>query len=350
MDRRQLVAGLAATGATAGFSRAARAQDSVAGFYKGRTITLFVPTSPGGINDISARLAARHIGRFLPGAPNVVVQNIPGGGGLVAANRLYNTAERDGSVISIIQRGAMQLAIQGHANAKFDPMKFTWLGSLSSYEDDAYLLLVNASHPARTAADLKKGGAVVRLGGDQPGSTNLTFAIIAKTVLGLNIEVVRGYPGAAPMFLAMQRGEIDGQVIGLQAVRAGQPNLWDEKKLRPLIQFGRVKRLAAMPDVPTGRELAPDARMLSLIEFAELPFFMALPFLAPPDIPADRAGALQTAFMEMTRDRDFRADAEKMKVELSPIDGDAVKTLVEKSATTPKDVVTLYNEMVPVGT
>ncbi|MDB5507788.1 MAG: family tricarboxylate transporter, receptor protein [Hyphomicrobiales bacterium] len=350
MDRRQVLLGLGAAGFFNGIATpSSSAQDSVEAFYKGRTVTLFVPTAPGGINDISARLTARHMGRFLPGAPNIVVQNIPGGGGLVAANRLYNTAERDGSVISIIQRGTMQLAIQGHANAKFDPMRFTWLGSLSSYEDDAYLLLVNADHPAKTAADLKKTGVVVKLGGDQPGSTNLTFAIIAKTVLGLNVDVVRGYPGAAPMFLAMQRGEIDGQVIGYHSVRAGQPHLWDNKKVRPLVQFGRVDRLSSLPDVPTGRELAPDARMRALLEFAELPFFMALPFLAPPDVPAERAAALQKAFMDMTRDADFKADAEKMKVDLSPIDGAAVKKLVAASTTTPKDVIALYNELVPVG-
>ena len=349
MDRRDLLAGMGAVALSAATGPAAFAQDDVASFYKGRTMTLFVPTSPGGINDISARLTARHIGRFIPGAPNLVVQNIPGGGGLVAANRLFNTAERDGSVISIIQRGTMQLAIQGNANAKFDPLKFTWLGSLSSYDDDAYLLLVNSDHPAKTAADLKKDGIVAKLGGDQPGSTNLTFAIIAKNVLGLNVDVVRGYPGAAPMFLAMERRELDGQVIGYNSVRAGQPHLWEGKKVRPLVQFGRVKRLPALPDVPTGRELVTDEKMRALLEFAELPFFMALPFLAPPGLPADRAAALQKAFMDMTRDNEFQADAEKMKVELSPIDGDAVAKLVAQSAKTPKDVIALYNKMVPTG-
>lgn len=347
MDRRTFLQG---AGAAAAFAASpASAQDSVEAFYKGRTIMLTVPTSPGGINDISGRLVGRHLGRFLPGNPNVVVQNVPGGGGLVAANKLYNTAERDGTVISIIQRGTMQLQIQGNPNAKFDPAQFTWLGSLSSYEDDAYLLLVNDPHPARSAADLRKPGVVAKLGGDQPGSTNLTFAMIAKSVLGLNIDVVRGYPGAAPMFLAMERRELDGQVIGYNSVRAGQPHLWQNKLVRPLVQFGRVSRLAALPDVPTGRELAPDARMRALVEFAELPFFMALPFLAPPGLPPERAAALQKAFMAMVADKDFQSDAAKVNIELSPIDSDKVRELVAQSAATPKDVIALYNEMVPVG-
>jgi tripartite-type tricarboxylate transporter receptor subunit TctC len=348
MHRRHILQGLGAMGAAV-IAPPAFAQESVETFYRGRTIMMTVPTSPGGINDISGRLVGRHLGRFIPGNPNIVVQNVPGGGGLVAANKLYNTSERDGTVISIIQRGTMQLQIQGNANAKFDPKLFTWLGSLSSYADDGYLLLVNDGHPAKTAADLRKSGVVAKLGGDQPGSTNLTFALLAKTVLGLNIDVVRGYPGAAPMFLAMERGELDGQVIGYNSVRAGQPFLWQNKKVRPLIQFGRLTRLPALPDVPTGRELAPDDRMRALVEFAELPFFMALPFLAPPGLPADRAAALQKAFMDMVRDKDFIADAEKVNIELSPIDGNAVRELVVRSAATPKDVIALYNEMVPVG-
>jgi tripartite-type tricarboxylate transporter receptor subunit TctC len=172
---------------------------------------------------------------------------------------------------------------------------------------------------------------------------------VAKTVLGLNIDVVRGYPGAAPMFLAMERRELDGQVVGFNSLRAGQPHLWQNKKVRPLIQFGRITRLASLPDVPTGRELARDDKLRALIEFAELPFFMALPFIAPPNIPADRAAALQKAFMDMTRDKDFQQDAEKVNIELSPIDGPAVRNLVARSAATPKDVIALYNEMVPVG-
>jgi tripartite-type tricarboxylate transporter receptor subunit TctC len=160
MDRRRFLTGL--TAATT-LPLPALAQESVESFYKGKNITLIVPTSPGGINDISGRLLSRHFGRFLPGNPNVVVQNVPGGGGLVAANKLYNTSERDGSVISLIQRGTMQVQIQGNSNAKFDPQKFTWLGSLSSYTDDGYLLLVNHDHPAQTSEDLRKSGIVANL-------------------------------------------------------------------------------------------------------------------------------------------------------------------------------------------
>jgi tripartite-type tricarboxylate transporter receptor subunit TctC len=315
----------------------------VEAFYKGRTVTMLVGTSPGGINDISARLVARHLSRFIPGNPNIVVQNNPGGGGLVTANRLYFNAEKDGSVLTKLERAVPQLAIQGHPNAAFDPARFTWLGSLSSYADDAYLMLVNANHPAKTVADLKTPGTSVALGADNAASSNLIFAVIAREVLGLNVNVVRGYAGAAPLFLAMQRGELDGQMVGLSSVRTGQRQLWTNGAFRPLMTFGRATRHPEFPDIPTGRELAGDPGAIALIEFAELPFFMALPFAAPPDIPPDRAKALQAAFAAMCRDKAFVEEAEKLGIDLSPVGGDEILALLARTAATPKEVITRYN-------
>jgi tripartite-type tricarboxylate transporter receptor subunit TctC len=332
-------------GLIAGLPSAAIGQ-SVEQFYRGRTMTLVVGTSPGGINDISARLVARHLGRFIPGNPTIIVQNVPGGGGLVTANRIFNASERDGSVIAKLERAVPQLAIQGHPNANFDPMKFTWLGSLSSYANDAYLLLVNAGHAARAVADLKRPGVLVTVGADNAASSNLIFGIIAREVLGLNVNVVRGYTGAAPMFLAMQSGELDGQMVGLSSIRSGQRDLWNRGAFRPLLQFGRSTRLAELPDLPTGRELAEDPQGLALIEFAELPFFMALPFAAPPGLPADRAAALSTAFMAMCRDKSFLGEAEALGFDLSPIDGVEVTKLLARSAATPKKVIDRYNALV----
>jgi tripartite-type tricarboxylate transporter receptor subunit TctC len=304
---------------------------------------MLVGTSPGGINDISARLVARHLARFIPGNPNVIVQNNPGGGGLVTANRLFVNAEQDGTVLAKLERAVPQLAIQGHPNAQFDPARFTWLGSLSSYADDAYLMLVNANHRVRTVAELKTPGVSVTLGADNAASTNLIFAVIAKELLGLNINIVRGYAGAAPLFLAVQRGELDGQMVSLSSVRTAQRDLWSRKSVRPLMAFGRTTRHSEFPDMPIGRELAADPAALSLLDFAEIPFFLALPFAAPPDIPIDRAKALQAAFMAMCRDKAFVEDAEKLGIDLSPIDGDAILQLLARTAATPKDVIARYN-------
>jgi tripartite-type tricarboxylate transporter receptor subunit TctC len=321
------------------------AAQSVEQFYRGRTVTLMVGAAPGGINDISARLVARHLGRFIPGQPGFVVQTTPGAGGLVNANRLYHGAERDGSVLAKLERGVPQLAIQGDRNANFDPTKFTWLGSLSSYANDAYLLLVNDSHPARTAADLLRPDISISLGADNVASSNFAFALIAKEVLGLRVNIVRGYTGAAPIFLAMQRGELDGQMIGLSSVKAGQRDLWNRKAFRPLLQFGRRTRLNELAEIPMGREFAADSNSVALIEFAELPFFMALPFAGPPGVPPDRVQALQTAFMQMCGDKAFMDEAQKLGFDLSPIDADAVLKLLARSSATPREVIARYTAL-----
>ena len=183
-------------------------------------------------------------------------------------------------------------------------------------------MLVNANHPAKSVADLRTPGLSVTLGADNAASSNLIFAVIAKEVLGLDVNIVRGYTGAAPLFLAMQRGELDGQMVGLSSVRTAQRDLWSKKAFRPLLAFGRTSRHAEFPDIPIGRELTDDPGALALIDFAEIPFFLALPFAAPPDIPEDRAKALQAAFMAMCRDQGFVEEAEKLGIDMSPIDGE----------------------------
>ena len=347
MDRRRLLQTLA--GSAAALSTGGARAQSVESFYKGKTITLFVATSPGGNYDLNGRLVSRHIGRFIPGNPSVVVQNVPGAGGLLLANRLANTVERDGLTMAIMERGTPQTVYEGDVAARFDPLKLTWIGSISSYENDAYLLLVNDKYAARSVDDLRKAGTPTRLGGDGPGSTNLTFAILARDLLKLNVQVIRGYHGAAPMFLAMQSGELDGQIIGLGSVSGAQQTLWNTKQVRPLLQFGRLTRHPQLQDIPTARELVTDPASLAMLEFAEIPFFMALPFVAPPDLPPERAQALRKAFIQMSKDPKFLEDAERSKFEISAIDGSAVQKLVQKMANTPKDVVKRYADLISKG-
>ena len=183
------------------------------------------------------------------------------------------------------------------------------------------------------------------LGANNAASSNLIFGIIAKDAMRLNVDVIRGYTGAAPLFLAMQRKEIDGQLVGWSSVKTGQRDLWEKNAFRALAQFGRLSRHPDFANIPTGRELAKDAESLALLEFAELPFFMALPFIAPPGIPADRAKALQTAFMDMAKDKAFLEEADKLGIDMSPIDSDAILKLITRVAATPKSVIQHYNTL-----
>ena len=182
------------------------AAQSVEQFYKGRTINFLVASRPGGINDLMARLISRYLGNYIPGKPTLVVQNLQAAG-LVLGNRIYNNAEKDGTAIAILERGTPQLAIQGDPNAHFDPLNMNWLGSVSSYAHDAYVFWVNSTFAAKTVDDLRNsGGLVARVGTTGVGATNVTFTIISKEMLGLNVQNVRGYRGAADVFLAQQRG------------------------------------------------------------------------------------------------------------------------------------------------
>jgi hypothetical protein len=324
----------------------ARAEDKVAAFYSGKSLRLTVGSSAGGGTDVVARLLARHIGRFVPGNPAVVVVNQPGGGGLVGANRIANTAARDGTEFATMERAIPQFAFMGDPNVHFDPLALTWLGSLSSYQNDAFMLLVNADHPARTAEDLRAGNVMARLGASQQGSTNLTFALIARDVLGLKVEAIAGYAGTAKISLAMASREIDGQLMGIVSVQTSQRNLWDSKAVRPLVQFARNTRHPVLPDVPTGQELVRDKEGLALLEFAELPFFMAQSFVAPPSIPAERAQALRIAFMQMTADEDYRSDARKLDIDDSPIGHQAIEDLLRKGKGTPGPVIEAFRNLV----
>lgn len=316
-------------------------------FYTGRTINLIVPSNPGGAYDISARLVGRHLGRHIPGQPSVVVQNQSGGAaGIVLANRFGNTTETNGTLIAGMLRSVPQFAIMGDPNARFDPVKLEWLGSISSFATDAYVLVANAEGKLRSIEDLKKSGVKIHLGANRSGSTNLTFALMLKDVYKYNVEIVRGFPGAADIMLAQQRGEVDGTLIDMSAILAGQKDLWNSGKLKVVIQFARTKPLLPhLPDAPIGRDLLTDPRDRALVQFAELPFFMGFPFVAPAGTEPARLVALRKGFDAMVADAGFKEDAAKIGFPLSPIDAAAVKKLVEQTAATPKEVVERFKKL-----
>ncbi len=323
-----------------------RAQ-TVEQFYSGRSITLIVPFTSGGYYDVGGRLIARHIGKYIPGKPGIVVQNQPSAGGIGLANRFAHAAEKDGSLIGMMQRAVPQVALMGDPAVRYDPLKLTWFGSLSGYATDSYLLFVNANHKARSVADLRGGGLKAILGSNRSGSTNLMLALVARDVLKLNVDIVRGFPGANDITLAQQRGEVDGQLADLSVLKAGMGGgQWAEGKLRGLVQFARTTRLPELPDVPTARELVESEQDRAVLAFAELPFFMALPMAGPSDIPADRAKAIASAFMAMAGDAEFMADAKKIGYPGDLVPGSRVLELIAEAVRTPKDVIERYKAIV----
>jgi tripartite-type tricarboxylate transporter receptor subunit TctC len=316
--------------------------DPVADFYRGRTITLVVGYGPSGGYDLFGRMIARHLGRHIPGNPSIVVQNMPGAGSLRATNWLYAVAPRDGSVFGIIARDMPLLAILGtNRAATFDPRKFTWLGSASDFSRDAYLLMVRADAPAHSIEDARRpGGPPLVLGGTAVGAAGSDVPIVLRDTLGINVKLVEGYPDSGAIFLAVDRGEIGGRTVDLSSMKSFRP-AWMAPNggMRALVQFARATRHPEFPDVPTARELARNDAARALIEFAELSYLISRPFAAPPDVPADRAKALQDAFMAVHRDAAYLDEAARLRMEVSPIDSRAVLDAIDRIAAAPPSVL-----------
>ncbi len=349
LTRRELMLGAAGAvsglGALSGMTRTAAAQSAEA-FYAGRTITLIVPFGPGAYYDIGARLVARHLGEHIPGKPRIIVENQPNAGGIGLANRFAFGAQNDGSVIGVVQRAVPQYALINYQSIKFDPLKLSWIGSVSAYADDAYILLINAKSGIKTLADLQKPNLKIKLGSGRAGSANLIFALVAKNLFKLDFEIVRGYEGTAPIFLALRRGEVDGLFADWSAVKVAAADLWRDKAVTALVQFGRKTRHPDLSDVPTARELVHEPAERQFLNFAELPFFIALPVLAPSGVPPERLAALQSGFMAMAKDPGFLDDADKMKYAVDPIDGDAVRAQIADAAKAPADALKKFKDII----
>src|SRR5437588_4964429 len=326
--------------------------ENVADFYKRQRINLIVGNGTGGGYDIYARVLARHMSSYIPGNPSIIVQNMPGAGGLRAANYIYNVAAKDGTVFGTFARNMPLLGlIKSNQNVQFDPVKFTWLGSSSSFGDDAYLLLVRRDAKIKSIEEARRsGGPPIILGSTAEGASSDAIAILVRDWLGFNVKIIPGYRDSGVLFLAIERGEVDGRTVGLSAVRANRPDWLKPGGLtRALVVFGRATRYPDFPDAPTAREIARNAEDRNLIEILEIPYQLSRPFAGPPGVPPDRAKALQEAFLATHKDPGYIADAEKLGLDVSPIGTRDVLGLIDRIAKTPADQLKRIEKLVTEG-
>jgi tripartite-type tricarboxylate transporter receptor subunit TctC len=315
---------------------------AAADFYAGKQIELIVGSGPGGGYDTYARLIARHLARYLPGQPTIVVQNMPGAGGLRAANYLYNVAPKDGTSIGTFAHDLVLVGLLGrNPNIQFDSRKFTWLGSVSSFADDAYLLIARPDAPVKSAAQAQApDGPPLLVGASAQGGGTSDIAGLLRDLLGFNLKVIPGYPDSSAMFLALDRGEIDARFTAISVLQLTRPQwLAPQSGMRVIVQFARAVRHPRFPDVPTARELARSERDRALIELAELPYLLDRPFMAPPNLPPERAQALQEAFASVQNDAQYRDDAAKLGLDLSPIDAGEVARAIGRIGNAPPDAL-----------
>ena len=326
--------------------------DEVADFYKGKRVNLIVSYGPGGGYDVYARVLARHIGRHIPGNPSIVVQNMPGAGSLRGANYLYNVAPRDGTTFGTFARNMAMLGLlKTGQKVQFDPNKFTWLGSSSSLANDAYVLIMRRDAKVKSVEDARRaGGPPIIIGSTAEGTSSDAMGVLLREWLNFNVKVIPGYTDSGVLFLAIERGEVEGRTVGLSSVRANKPEwLKPNGFARVMVVFGRGTRFAEFPDAPTARELARNQADRNLIEILEMPYALSRPYAAPPDVPPERARALQEAFMATHKDPAYLADAEKVGIEISPISGAEIRTLIDKIAKTPPEQLKRIESLIAAG-
>lgn len=301
--------------------------------FAGKTVTLKIGWPPGSGNHIIGRLVSEHIGRHIPGQPKVIAQNQPGAATFALANYMYNIAPKDGTVLGYISQTAATEELLGNPAIQFKTEKFGWLGRVTSYN-----MVHTTWHTTKVKSIADAMLHETTAGADAAGSTTYNYPFLLHKVLGAKFRMITGYGGTAATALAMERGEVDGISTGWFTIKSARRNWLDEKKINILVQFLR-ERHADLPDVPTVGELArtPDERQLFEMFASEGEIGKAI--LVPPGVPEPVLASLREAFMKMTKDPIFIAEAEKVQVELAPLAGDKLQTLIAQTTQTPPKIV-----------
>jgi len=310
------------------------AAEGVADFYRGKQVILMVGSSPGGGYDAIARLVARHLANYIPGNPNIVVQNTPGGGSLTMTNRIYRVAPQDGTVIGLVQRGVLLAQLTKQPNVQFDVGKLNWIGSVSPEQS---LVVASSSAPVKTLQDLLAMPLIV--GGTGATSDLEASARLLNATIGTKFKIVSGYPGQADVVLAIERGEIQGTADwSWSEIRTRHADLLNAKKINILLQ-NTLRKIPELPDVPLAMDLIKDDTDRAMGELYFGVKEIARPILAAPGVPADRLAALRAAFMMLKDDADFRMDAQTIGVDVDPTPAAKIDAYVKLTTAASPEVV-----------
>jgi tripartite-type tricarboxylate transporter receptor subunit TctC len=307
---------------------------TVAEFYKGKPVDVYIGTSVGGGYDAYARILSRHIGKYMPGNPTFVPKNMEGGGGMRLANYLYNAATKDGTTIGIFNRGIGFDQLLGSKSSQFDATKFSWIGSTNNE-----ISVCVAWHTTGVTKWEQVLTQELLVGASGPAADTFQFPKIANGVLGTKFKIISGYPGGNDIDLAMERGEVQGRCgWSWTAVKATHQPWLDQKKINILFQMALSKH-ADLPNIPLIVDLAKTDEERAIFKMIFARQVMAWPFAGPPGMPKDRADALRKAFMETMQDKDFLAEASKGNLDISPVPGEDIQKLVVDIYGTPAPVV-----------
>src|SRR5262249_50028357 len=311
--RRSIVAHGAALVLLAVASAASAQAQSPADFYKGKAVELYIGYTVGGGYDVYARLLARHLGKHIPGNPTVVPKNMEGAASMRLANWLYTAAPKDGTAIGTFSRGIAFDPLLGHKGAQFEAAKYSWIGSAN---DEVSVCVAWENTGFATFEDMLSKELTV--GSTSTADDTYQFPRTVNGVLGTKMKIITGYPGGNEISLAMERGEVQGRCgWSWSSIVSTRAQWLAEKKINVLVQMALSKH-PDLPNVPLVLDLAKTEEQKQILRLIFARGVMGRPFAAPPDIPADRAAALRRAFMDTMKDKEFLAEAEKAKLEITP--------------------------------
>ena len=302
-----------------GFVAPARAQFD---YFKGKTITLYVAFGSGGGYDQYARLLARHIGKHIPGEPRMIVSNMPGANGVIAANFLYNVAPKDGTALGLLYQSIAQDQVLGGQGIQFDTSKFSWIGRIASNVEIMYTW---HTVPVRSVHDLASRETILASG--SPGIA--IYAHLLTVAVGARFKLVRGYPGTQEIHLALERGEVEGAYSSLNTIRTMWSHWLRDKKIKMIVQTG-LERHPNLPDVPTMVELGKTAEDKKTIAFFAASGAIGRSIVAPPDMSAEALNVLRAAFQATMKDEQFLAEARQVNMDVDPLAGDDLEKIAER--------------------
>ena len=307
---------------------------SVADFYNGRTVTILVGSGAGGITDTSARIMGRYLEQYIPGNPTVIVQNMPGGGSVTMANHVYRSSSADGLTLGYPLPGILTAQLMEPNRAKYDAREFTWIGSLFKATNT-----LSVKTPAAVATIDDARTTEIIIGSTGRGSPLYQFPAMTKALLDLPMRIITGYEGSGDITLAMDRGEVDGQGPALDYWEISRPGWVTDGSLVHLVHIGPADG-ARIPNVPHLRDLVATDRERQLVDFLEIGANLGWPLFAPPGVPADRASALQQAFIALSQNPEFASAVEEtIGSQLNPTVGDDLREFVQSALDTPPDII-----------
>jgi tripartite-type tricarboxylate transporter receptor subunit TctC len=308
--------------------------------FAGKTITIIVGYKPGGGYDGTARMLARHLPAHIPGKPTVIVQNMPGGNSIIAANHVYNVAKPDGLTIGTFNRNLPIAQLTRVAGVKFDITKFAWIGSAAN---ETTILAIRDDLPYKTFAELRKAKEPVVIGSTGPGANTYDFPLLLKDLVGVNLKIVSGYSSSADIMLAVERKEVDGRAGSYSSI---QPFI-DRKLVHPVIRARSSSK--ELQKLPLDEDFAPNPRAKAIMALRSAPELIARPYVLPPATPADIVKTLRDAFAATIKDPATQAEAKKTQQDLEYTSGDEAEKILKEVLSQPKDIVDEFSKYIKFG-